>query len=311
MHQIPPSSASSSAASELGELPVGGAGSKGRCKCLSPADGRYEWCKVRGRAMRDERGTIVRWFGTAGHAVGGTLPTLVIVQSRRMRMKAKQLAVNTFAALAVAALMATALAHAGEHEGERPDASTGLVRDVREVTQNFHDVTAAMAAGYVSAGSCESGPNEGASGRGSGVLYLDLSQCKNWQDCPLWRRRARGSRPGAGHSDDCRVRVERAAFHWLNGGPVFKFNEAISLQVICETQEEIDYYWERLATGGDENAQQCGWLKDKYGVSWQIIPAALVEMSSDPDPARSGRVMEAILKMKKINLDELKRAYAG
>jgi predicted 3-demethylubiquinone-9 3-methyltransferase (glyoxalase superfamily) len=100
-------------------------------------------------------------------------------------------------------------------------------------------------------------------------------------------------------------------FTALNGGPVFKFNEAISLQVICETQEEIDYYWERLSTGGDENAQQCGWLKDKYGVSWQIIPAALVEMSSDPDPARSGRVMEAILKMKKINLDELKRAYAG
>jgi predicted 3-demethylubiquinone-9 3-methyltransferase (glyoxalase superfamily) len=100
-------------------------------------------------------------------------------------------------------------------------------------------------------------------------------------------------------------------FTALNGGPVFKFNEAISLQVLCETQEEIDYYWERLSTGGDENAQQCGWLKDKYGVSWQIIPAALVEMSSDPDPARSGRVMEAILKMKKINLDELKRAYAG
>jgi predicted 3-demethylubiquinone-9 3-methyltransferase (glyoxalase superfamily) len=100
-------------------------------------------------------------------------------------------------------------------------------------------------------------------------------------------------------------------FTALNGGPVFKFNEAISLQVLCETQEEIDYYWERLSTDGDENAQQCGWLKDKYGVSWQIIPAALVEMSSDPDPARSGRVMEAILKMKKINLDELKRAYAG
>jgi predicted 3-demethylubiquinone-9 3-methyltransferase (glyoxalase superfamily) len=100
-------------------------------------------------------------------------------------------------------------------------------------------------------------------------------------------------------------------FTALNGGPVFKFNEAISLQVICETQEEIDYYWERLSTGGDENAQQCGWLKDKYGVSWQIIPTALVDMSSDPDPARAGRVMEAILKMKKINLNELKRAYAG
>jgi predicted 3-demethylubiquinone-9 3-methyltransferase (glyoxalase superfamily) len=100
-------------------------------------------------------------------------------------------------------------------------------------------------------------------------------------------------------------------FTALNGGPVFKFNEAISLQVNCETQEEIDYYWEKLSAGGDEKAQQCGWLKDKYGVSWQIVPAALSEMASDPDPAKSGRVMEAILKMKKINLAELKRAYAG
>jgi hypothetical protein len=86
-------------------------------------------------------------------------------------MKAKQLAVNTFAALAVAALMATALAHAGEHKGEHPDASPGLVHDVREATQNFHDVTAAMAAGYVSAGSCASGPNEGA----MGVHYVNAA----------------------------------------------------------------------------------------------------------------------------------------
>jgi len=100
-------------------------------------------------------------------------------------------------------------------------------------------------------------------------------------------------------------------FTALNGGPIFKFNEAISLQVNCETQEEIDYYWEKLSAGGDEKAQQCGWLKDKYGVSWQIVPVALSEMASDPNPAKSGRVMEAILKMKKINLSELKRAYAG
>jgi predicted 3-demethylubiquinone-9 3-methyltransferase (glyoxalase superfamily) len=100
-------------------------------------------------------------------------------------------------------------------------------------------------------------------------------------------------------------------FTALHGGPVFTFNEAISLQVLCETQEEIDYYWERLSTGGAENAPQCGWLTDTYGVSWQIIPAARVAMSSHPDPARSGRVMEAILKMKKSNLDALQRAYAG
>jgi predicted 3-demethylubiquinone-9 3-methyltransferase (glyoxalase superfamily) len=148
-------------------------------------------------------------------------------------------------------------------------------------------------------------------GRGSGVLYLDLSQCNNWQDCPLGAagREVHGQPPGTVMT--VAFELNGQPFTALNGGPVFKFNEAISLQVLCETQEEIDYYWERLSTGGDENAQQCGWLKDKYGVSWQIIPAALVEMSSDPDPARSGRVMEAILKMKKINLDELKRAYTG
>ena len=70
----------------------------------------------------------------------------------------------------------------------------------------------------------------------------------------------------------------------LNGGPIFKFNEAISLQVNCETQEEVDYYWEKLSQGGDEKAQQCGWLKDKYGVSWQVVPVVLIEMLTDPDP---------------------------
>ena len=105
--------------------------------------------------------------------------------------------------------------------------------------------------------------------------------------------------------------LDGQAFTALNGGPIFKFNEAISLQVNCETQEEIDYYWEKLGAGGDEKAQQCGWLKDKYGVSWQIVPTVLPEMASDPDPAKSGKVMEAMLKMKKINIDELKRAYAG
>jgi predicted 3-demethylubiquinone-9 3-methyltransferase (glyoxalase superfamily) len=105
--------------------------------------------------------------------------------------------------------------------------------------------------------------------------------------------------------------LDGQSFTALNGGPIFKFNEAISLQVNCGTQEEIDYFWEKLSAGGDEKAQQCGWLKDRYGVSWQIVPAALAAMASDPDPAKSGRVMEAILKMKKINLAELKRAYAG
>ncbi len=101
------------------------------------------------------------------------------------------------------------------------------------------------------------------------------------------------------------------AFTALNGGPMFKFNEAISFQVNCETQEEVDYYWEKLSEGGDGKAQQCGWLKDKYGVSWQIVPSVLIEMINDPDSEKSQRAMEAMLQMKKIDINELKRAYAG
>ncbi len=96
----------------------------------------------------------------------------------------------------------------------------------------------------------------------------------------------------------------------LNGGPMFKFNEAISFQVNCETQEEVDY-WEKLSEGGDEKAQQCGWLKDKYGASWQVVLTVLSEMMSDPDSEKSQRAKEAMLQMKKIDIDELKRAYAG
>jgi predicted 3-demethylubiquinone-9 3-methyltransferase (glyoxalase superfamily) len=98
-------------------------------------------------------------------------------------------------------------------------------------------------------------------------------------------------------------------FTALNGGPIFKFNEAISFQVDCATQEEVDYYWENLSEGGDENAQQCGWLKDRYGLSWQIVPRALLEMLNDPDAKKSQRVMAAMLKMKKIEIETLKRAY--
>lgn len=89
----------------------------------------------------------------------------------------------------------------------------------------------------------------------------------------------------------------------------YSFNPAISLVVNCETQEEINYYWEKLAEGGYEGAQQCGWLQDKYGVSWQIVPATLGELLSDPDPAKSGRVMQAMLQMKKIDIHALKQAY--
>ena len=100
-------------------------------------------------------------------------------------------------------------------------------------------------------------------------------------------------------------------FTALNGGPVFKFNEAISFQVYCETQEEVDYYWEKLSQGGDAKAQQCGWLKDMYGVSWQVVPTILDRLLSDPDSKKSERAMTAMLQMKKLDIDALKRAHAG
>jgi predicted 3-demethylubiquinone-9 3-methyltransferase (glyoxalase superfamily) len=105
--------------------------------------------------------------------------------------------------------------------------------------------------------------------------------------------------------------LDGQAFTALNGGPMFTFNEAISLQVHCETQAEVDYYWEKLSAGGDATAQQCGWLKDKYGISWQVVPPRLPEMLSDPDAAKSGRAMEVMLHMKKIDIDALTRAYEG
>ena len=97
----------------------------------------------------------------------------------------------------------------------------------------------------------------------------------------------------------------------LNGGPHFKFSEAISFVVNCGTQEEVDYYWERLSEDGDAKAQQCGWLKDKYGVSWQIIPTGMVELLTDPDPEKSSRAMKVMLQMKKIDIEILKRAAGG
>jgi predicted 3-demethylubiquinone-9 3-methyltransferase (glyoxalase superfamily) len=100
-------------------------------------------------------------------------------------------------------------------------------------------------------------------------------------------------------------------FTALNGGPLFQFNEAISFQIMCETQEEVDHYWNKLTAGGDKNAQQCGWLKDKYGVSWQVVPTVLAEMMSDPDKEKSGRAMEAMLQMKKLDIAELERAFEG
>ena len=95
----------------------------------------------------------------------------------------------------------------------------------------------------------------------------------------------------------------------LNGGPEFNFSEAISFQVGCRDQAEVDSYWSKLAEGGEEGP--CGWLKDKFGVSWQIVPAALQRLLGDPDPGRAQRAMKAMLKMKKIEIEELERAAAA
>jgi predicted 3-demethylubiquinone-9 3-methyltransferase (glyoxalase superfamily) len=101
--------------------------------------------------------------------------------------------------------------------------------------------------------------------------------------------------------------LEGQEFVALNGGPQFKFTEAISFVVNCQTQQEVDEYWEKLSDGGQE--VQCGWLKDKYGLSWQIVPTILSEMLSDPDPKKAEKVMKAMLQMKKIDIKGLKQAY--
>jgi predicted 3-demethylubiquinone-9 3-methyltransferase (glyoxalase superfamily) len=101
--------------------------------------------------------------------------------------------------------------------------------------------------------------------------------------------------------------IEGQEFMALNGGPQYKFTEAISFFVNCETQEEVDELWEKLSEGGEKGP--CGWLKDKYGVSWQIVPTVLGEMLSDPDPEKSERVTKAMLQMKKIDIEGLKKAY--
>jgi len=101
--------------------------------------------------------------------------------------------------------------------------------------------------------------------------------------------------------------IEGQTFMALNGGPMYRFAEAVSFFVSCQTQEEVDYYWDRLLEGGE--AQMCGWLKDKYGLSWQIIPQALMQLMGDPDPEKARRVMEAMLKMVKIDIAGLKQAY--
>lgn len=105
--------------------------------------------------------------------------------------------------------------------------------------------------------------------------------------------------------------LDGQAFTALNGGPEFRFNPAISFQVACDNQPELDRYWDALSAGGEEQAQQCGWLQDRYGVSWQIIPTGLPAMMCDADSRKSERVMNALLQMKKLDIAKLQQAFDG
>jgi predicted 3-demethylubiquinone-9 3-methyltransferase (glyoxalase superfamily) len=104
--------------------------------------------------------------------------------------------------------------------------------------------------------------------------------------------------------------IEGQKFVALNGGPLFKFNESISFVINCETQEEVDYFWRKLTADGGEESQ-CGWLKDKFGVSWQVTPTVLIDMLHDKDPEKAERVMKAMLQMQKIEIPKLKAAWGG
>jgi predicted 3-demethylubiquinone-9 3-methyltransferase (glyoxalase superfamily) len=120
---------------------------------------------------------------------------------------------------------------------------------------------------------------------------------------------AHGQKPGTVMTVEFELNGQ--PFTALNGGPAFKFSEAISFQIMCETQEEIDHYYDRLSEGGDPKAQMCGWVKDKFGLSWQVVPTVLTEMVSDPNKEKAGRAFAAMLKMKKLDIAELERAYEG
>jgi predicted 3-demethylubiquinone-9 3-methyltransferase (glyoxalase superfamily) len=125
------------------------------------------------------------------------------------------------------------------------------------------------------------------------------------EDCPKLQSRPPGSVMSVSFE------LEGQSFFSINGGPRVTFNAAVSFMVNCDSQEEIDYYWERLSEGAVQEDQQCGWLKDQYGAAWQILPRVLHDMMTDPDPAKSQRVMEAMLPMQKVDLNALKRAFNG
>ena len=139
-------------------------------------------------------------------------------------------------------------------------------------------------------------------------MFETNSRIKQVSEYPDEGREIHGKPPGSVMTVE--FELDGCALTALNGGPQFKFNEAMSLQVMCDTQPEIDRLWERLSAGGDPAAQACGWLKDKYGVSWQIVPTMMPELFTGPDPAKAARAMKAMLTMKKLDIAELKRAYS-
>jgi predicted 3-demethylubiquinone-9 3-methyltransferase (glyoxalase superfamily) len=143
-------------------------------------------------------------------------------------------------------------------------------------------------------------------GKAEEAAKFYVSIFKNSRTVGITRYGEAGPGP-KGSAMTVRFELDGQEFIGLNGGPQFKFTEAVSFSVDCKTQEEVDDFWEKLSEGGEQG--QCGWLKDKYGLSWQINPTVLSQMLSDPDPEKSKRVMEAMLRMKKIDIKRLKQAY--
>ena len=143
-------------------------------------------------------------------------------------------------------------------------------------------------------------------GKAEEAMKLYVSIFKNSKVLSVTRYGEAGPGP-KGSAMTVRFELDGQEFIGLNGGPQFKFTEAVSFSVDCKTQKEVDELWEKLSAGGEQGP--CGWLKDKYGLSWQIVPTVLGQMLSDPDPKKSKRVMEAMLQMKKIDIPTLKRAY--
>lgn len=115
----------------------------------------------------------------------------------------------------------------------------------------------------------------------------------------------------AGSAMTVEFELDGQRFTALNGGPVFQFNEAVSFQIFCETQEELDYFWEKLSAEGDPQAQQCGWLKDRYGLSWQVVPTMIKQLFQDHTSDATRRVMSAMLSMKKLDIAMLRQAQEG